>query len=75
MVGQRATVGQGDIFLLPLLIQRATASLPQDALSKTTTGGWCTRNKANRISLNLESTLQRSSLQSIAEQLKALAQY
>lgn len=34
VVGQCAIVGQGDVFLLPLLIQRATASLPQDALSR-----------------------------------------
>lgn len=34
MVRQRAIVGQGDVFLLPLLIQRAPTSLPQDALSK-----------------------------------------
>lgn len=36
VVGQRAVVGQSDKFLLPLLIQRAAASFPQDALSKTT---------------------------------------
>lgn len=36
VVGQRSIVGEGDVFLLPLLIQRAAASLPQDALSETT---------------------------------------
>lgn len=38
MIRQRAIVGQGDVFLLPLLIQRAPTPLPQDALSKATTG-------------------------------------
>lgn len=36
VVRQCAIVGQGDVFLLPLLVQRAPASLPEDALSKTT---------------------------------------
>lgn len=36
MVRQRAIVGQGDVFLLPLLVERAPTPLPQDALSKTT---------------------------------------
>ena len=63
VVGQCAIVGQGDVFLLPLLVQRAAASLPKDALSKTTTGGHCTRNKPPLgVSLNLES---RAFLQSV----------
>lgn len=36
VVRQRAVVGQGDIFLLPLFVQRAATPLPQDALSDTT---------------------------------------
>lgn len=38
VVRQRAVVGQRDVFLLPLLVQRAATPLPQDALSKTATG-------------------------------------
>lgn len=34
VVGQRAVVGQCDVLLLPLLVQRAATSLPQDALWK-----------------------------------------
>lgn len=34
VVGQHAVVGQCDVLLLPLLVQRAAASLPQDALWK-----------------------------------------
>lgn len=34
VVRQDAVVRQGDAFLLPLLIQRAAAPLPQDALLK-----------------------------------------
>lgn len=45
MIRQRAIVGQGDIFLLPLLIQRAPTPLPQDALSKASTGGRISHSK------------------------------
>lgn len=34
MVRQGAVVRQGDVFLLPLFIQRAATPLPQDALLK-----------------------------------------
>lgn len=42
MVGQCAIVGEGDVFLLPLLVQRTSTSLPQDALSghKNSQGQW-----------------------------------
>ena len=69
VVRQRAVVGQGDVFLLPLLIQRAPTSLPQDALSKRKkkkkrTEVTETCKKTKRIWLNIESTQQRRALQS-----------
>lgn len=46
VVGQRATVGQRDKLLLPLLVERAAAPLPQDALRRepiTASGGRCSQ--------------------------------
>lgn len=40
VVAQRAVCGQGDVFLLPLLVQRAAAPLPQDALRKHNKTEW-----------------------------------
>ncbi len=57
MVRQHAVVGQGHVFLLPLLIERAATSLPQDALSKKQTK--VTALATNEFFLNLESTQQR----------------
>lgn len=54
VVRQRAIVGQGDVFLLPLLIQRAPAPLPQDALWKKQTKVSRTRRTKRRGCLNLE---------------------
>jgi len=34
VVGQHAVVGQRDVFLLPLFIQRAATPLPEDALRR-----------------------------------------
>ena len=67
VVRQRAVVGQGDVFLLPLLIQRAPTSLPQDALSKkkkkkTNRGHWNSQeNKANLTKYRVDTTETSSS--------------
>jgi hypothetical protein len=38
VVGQHAVVGQRDVLLLPLFIQRAAAALPEDALRRNQKG-------------------------------------
>lgn len=88
VVRQRAIVGQGDVLLLPLLVQRAATSLPQDALSNTKKTRFLhsQNNKQNgakfrgdityTISSKCCNIAERKRRRAVPEQLqKALAQY